>query len=186
MFRQFGRIRDIIPPSPISKELPRYATITFQYVRSATAAKNCIHQVVQDGTKIHISYESVHRALWLIWDWITHHPRITIPVAATIIAVLVATIFDPIRAWNVQNKITRKWHVESSKIVQWVQRSMEEIVSFRRKKVGQEQVWTVDENVKKIKDWIGENQENFIVVTGPKGTLKRELVTDGVLAGRPK
>ena len=42
----------------------------------------------------------------------------------------------------------------------------------------------MDENVKKIKDWIGE--ESFIVVVGPKGTAKRELVIEGVLEGRPK
>jgi hypothetical protein len=96
------------------------------------------------------------------------------------------TIFDPIRAWSVKNKITRKWSVESSRAVQWLRRSWNEFVPFRRGKDGKEQVWNVDENVKKIKDWIGENQESFIVVIGPKGTAKRELVIDGVLQGRPK
>lgn len=186
MFRQFGRIRDIIPASPSSKELPRYAIITFLYMRSATAAKNCLHQAVEEGTKIHISYESVHKALWHIWDWIISHPRITIPAAAAVFAVIMGTIFDPIRAWSVENKITRKWHVESSKIVQWLRRSFYEIVPFRRQKGVHEQVWNLDENVKKIKDWIGETQESFIVVVGPKGTAKRELVIDGVLEGRPK
>ena len=69
----------------------------------------------------------------------------------------------------------------------WLRRSFQEIVPFnRRKQRGDEQVWRVDENVKRIKDWIGENQESFIVVVGPKGTAKRELVIDGVLEGRPK
>lgn len=187
MFRQFGRIRDIIPASPSSKELPRYAVITFLYARSATAAKNCLHQVVEDGTKLHISYISIHTALWFIWDWIINHPRITIPAAAAILAVIMGSIFDPIRTWAVENKITRKWHMESSRIVQWLQKSFKMMVPFqRRNQGGKEQVWKVDENVNRIKDWIGENQESFIVVVGPKGTAKRELVVDGVLEGRPK
>ena len=187
MFRQYGRIRDIIPASPSSKELPRYAIITFLYMRSATSAKNCLHQAIETGTKIHISYESVHKAPWFIWDWIVNHPRITIPAAAALFAVIMGTIFDPIRTWAVENKVTRKWHVESSRVVVWLRRSFQEIVPFnRRKQRGDEQVWRVDENVERIKDWIGENQESFIVVVGPKGTAKRELVIDGVLEGRPK
>ena len=186
MFRQFGRIRDIIPASPSSKELPRHTIITFLYMRSSTAAKNCLHQMSEQGTKIHISYESVHKAPWFIWDWIINHPRIVIPAAAAIFAVIMGTIFDPIRTWSVENKITKKWHVESSRVVQWLKRSFQDIGPFRRQKRGKEQVWQLDENVKRINDWIGENQESFIVVIGPKGTAKRELVIDGVLEGRPK
>lgn len=186
MFRQFGRIRDIIPASPTSKELPRYAIITFVYMRSATSAKNCLHLVIETGTKIHISYESVHKATWFIWDWIINHPRITIPAAAALFAVVMGTIFDPIRTWSVENKITKKWNVTSSRTFQWLQQSFQEFVPFRKQKGGTEQVWNLDENVKKIKDWIGENQESFIVVIGPKGTPKRELVIDGVLEGRSK
>ena len=185
MFRQFGRIRDIIPASPSSKELPRYAIITFLYMRSATSAKNCLHQAIETGTKIHIAYESVHTAPWFIWDWIASHPRISIPAAAALFAVVMGTIFDPVREFFVENKVTRKWHVESSKAIKWLRQSFNEIVTFRRQK-GKEQVWKVDENVNRIKDWIGESQESFIVVIGPKGAAKRELVIDGALAGRPK
>jgi len=184
MFRQFGRIQDIIPASPSSKELPRFAIITFLYVRSATAAKNCLHQIIEQGTKIHISYEAVHKMHWFVWDWITHHPRITIPLAAAIFAVIMGTIFDPIRTWCIENKVSKRWSVESSRVIQWLRMSL--IVPFRRKKGAQELAWKVDENVKKIKDWIGENQESFIVVVGPKGTAKREMVIDGVLEGRTK
>lgn len=186
MFRQFGRIQDIIPASPNSKELPRYALITFLYVRSATSAKNCLHEMIKHDTKVHISYESVHKAHWFIWDWIINHPRITIPAAAGLFAVIMGTIFDPIRIWSVENKVTKKWHVESSRVVQWLRQSFQGIVPFRRQTDGKEQVWNLDENVKRIRDWIGENQESFIVVIGPKGTVKRELVIDGVLKGRPK
>src|SRR5271170_1207832 len=132
MFRQYGRIRDIIPASPSSKELPRYAIITFLYMRSATSAKNCLHQIIETGTKIHISYESVHKTHWFIWDWIINHPRITIPAAAALFAVIMGTIFDPIRTWMVENRITRKWYVNSSKWLQWVRRWFQEIVPFRK------------------------------------------------------
>ena len=155
-------------------------------MRSAASAKNCLHQVIEEGTKIHISYESVHKLPWFIWDWIMSHPRITIPAVGAVFAVIVGTIFDPIRTWSVENKVTKKWHVESSKLVQWVRRSFNEIVTFRRRKGAKEQVWNIDGDVKRIKDWIAENQESFIVVVGPKGTVKREMVIDGVLEGRSK
>jgi RNA12 protein/RNA recognition motif. (a.k.a. RRM, RBD, or RNP domain) len=186
MFRKFGRIRDIIPSSPSSKELPRFGIITFNRMRSATAAKNCLHQVVENGTKIHISYESVHNLPWFIWDWIVSHPRITIPAAAALFALIIATVFDPIRTWAVEIKVTRKFSVNSSQLVQWLRRSFDEIVIFRKQKGAKEQAWNLDENVRRIKDWIGENQDSFIVVVGPKGTAKRELVIDGVLEGRSK
>jgi hypothetical protein len=153
-------------------------------MRSATSAKNCLHQAIVTGTKIHIAYESVHKTPWFVWDWLINHPRISIPAAAALFAVIIGTIFDPIRAWSVENKVSKKWHVESSRLVQWLRRSFHDFVPFRRTKGGQEQVWNLDENVKKIKDWIGENQESFIVVIGPKGTAKREMVIDGVLEGR--
>src|SRR5208282_3222460 len=143
MFRQFGRIRDIIPASPSSKELPRYATITFLYMRSATSAKNCLHQMIEQDTKIHISYESVHTAHWFIWDWIINHPRISIPAAAALFALIMGTIFDPIRTWSVENKVTKKWYVESLRVVQWLRQSFQEIVPFRQQK-RKEQVWNLD------------------------------------------
>jgi hypothetical protein len=186
MFRQFGWIKDIIPASPSSKELPRFAVITFNRMRSATAAKNCLHQVVESGTKIHISYIHVHNLPWFIWDWIMSHPRITIPAAAALFALIIATIFDPIRMWAVEHKVSRKWSIGSLKIIQWLRRSFDEMVIFRRQKGRNEQAWNLDDNVKQIKDWIGENQESFIVVVGPKGTEKRELVINGVLEGRSK
>ena len=155
-------------------------------MRSATSAKNCLHQMIEEGTKIHISYESVHKAYWFFWDWIISHPRITLPAAAALFAVIMGTIFDPIRIWSIENKVTKKWHVDSSRVVQWLRRSFQDIVTFRRPKGGNEQAWDLDENVKRIRDWIAENQESFIVVIGPKGMVKRELVIDGVLEGRSK
>jgi RNA12 protein/RNA recognition motif len=186
LFRQFGRIRDIVPASPSSKEFPRFGIITFVSIHSAAAAKNCIHQVVVDGTKLHISYESVRKPFRFIWDWLITHPRIIIPLAAALFAVVIGTIFDPIRTWAVESKVTRKWHVEDSKLVLWLRRSLNELAPFRRSRRGQQRVWDIDENVAKVMEWIGENQNTLIVVVGPKGTAKREMVIDGVLAGRPK
>lgn len=45
-FREFGRLLDIRVLSPSSKDLPRYATVEFYTMRSACAARNCLHGMV--------------------------------------------------------------------------------------------------------------------------------------------
>ena len=69
---------------------------------------------------------------------------------------------------------------------QWIRRSWNTFTPFKRDKRGQALGWSVDADVTKIKEWIGENQHSLIVVVGPKGTAKREMVIDGVLSQRPK
>jgi RNA recognition motif. (a.k.a. RRM, RBD, or RNP domain) len=57
-FRPYGRIFDISILSPASKELPRYAMIQFTRMRSATSARNCLHGLKLEGTRLNIGYES--------------------------------------------------------------------------------------------------------------------------------
>lgn len=56
-FRPFGRIFDVTLPNPASKELPRFAIVQYIRVRSATSARNCLHGLNVDGTRLNILYE---------------------------------------------------------------------------------------------------------------------------------
>jgi hypothetical protein len=63
-FRPYGRIFDVSILSPASKELPRYATVQFTRMRSATSARNCLHGLKLEGTRLNIVYES-QMVMWI-------------------------------------------------------------------------------------------------------------------------
>ena len=100
LFRQYGKLAEIAPQPTDSKELPRYATVSFYKTRDSVIAKNCLHGYAtgEDGsdasTILKISYQQRRKAHW-IWDWIINHPRITIPVFVALAGTLTVAIFDP-------------------------------------------------------------------------------------------
>lgn len=99
LFRRFGKIAEITPQPQSSKDLPRHAIVQFLRIRSATAAKNCLHRarVGEEGvgeTILRIGYERTIKAHF-IRDWLVNHPRIVIPAAAAIIATVTVAVFDP-------------------------------------------------------------------------------------------
>jgi hypothetical protein len=102
LFRQYGKIGEIISQPSDSKVVPRYAEIYFIKLRSATVAKSCLHGFKafeadgggKAGTQLSISYQKRMKA-HAIRDWIVNHPRIVIPLIAALIAGLSVIIFDP-------------------------------------------------------------------------------------------
>ena len=181
LFREYGRLNDIQPPSPSSKELPRFAILTYRRLRSATAAKNCLHGIVFNGTKIHILYERKARA-HLIRDWIMNHPRFSVPAAAALIAAITVTVFDPIRTWFIKAKIAGTWHIERSRAVQWVKRNTFDFM-HRSSQTKRSSVWGFEreETANRLSGWLKDGSGTFVIVQGPHGSGKRELVVDGVL-----
>lgn len=101
-FRPYGRLVDIVPQSPDSKVLPKFATIDFSTIRKAIMAKNCLHGLVvreadgggKAGTILRLAYERRAKTNW-IWDWISGHTRIVIPIVAALVAGITVAIFDP-------------------------------------------------------------------------------------------
>jgi hypothetical protein len=101
-FRPYGKLMDIVPQPADSKVLPRYAHVDFTAMRKAIMAKNCLHGfVVSDtegggdsGTVLRLTYERKIKTSW-IWDWISGHTRIVVPVVAALVAGITVAIFDP-------------------------------------------------------------------------------------------
>ncbi|ODQ53197.1 hypothetical protein SAICODRAFT_92276 [Saitoella complicata NRRL Y-17804] len=184
LFRRYGRLVDIVPASP--KDSPRVAQLVFGTRRSAIAAKNCLHGMEVGGIKMRITYERTHSWARALWDWIVNHPRVTIPAFAALFATILVTIFDPVRTWFIKNKISRSWHLEESSAVQWLKRNTVHLIGGRRRSLDDERAAWMDrgDSAAQIQGWLGENKESFIVVQGPRGSGKRELVLNGVLKGR--
>jgi len=107
MFRRYGKIGEITSQPADSKVLPKFAYVDFVLVRDAIMARNCVHGFVlreqgsKHATKLRLSYEQRVKPHH-IWDWITSHPRIIIPLVAAFLAAFTVAVFDPIREFFVK------------------------------------------------------------------------------------
>ncbi|KAI0547356.1 RNA12 protein [Xylaria curta] len=195
MFRRYGSIAEISSQPWDSKELPKYAYVDFGFVRDAVMARNCLHGFVvpeelgggKFGTKFRISYErrtKPHR----IWDWITNHPRIVIPVIVALLTGLTVVIFDPIRSFFVKTHVSRKYRLSNNKLYRWLRKQTSDIFAFRRggdEQAGLNAVWSHRKDmIEQIQAWLMESAETFIVVQGPRGSGKKELVLEQALKDR--
>jgi hypothetical protein len=191
-FRQYGKLGDIIVQPPDSKILPKFAYLDFARMPKAIIAKNCMHGYLvsaaegggKKGTLLRLTYEQKIKGHW-IRDWLFSHPRIVIPILAAIIAGITVMIFDPIRTFFVKAHITRSLHIQDNKIYKWIKGYATDIIKWghrREDDVGMDAVWDDRKgNIEQIQTWLMETADTFIIVQGPRGSGKRELVVDQAL-----
>lgn len=197
-FRPYGKLADIISQPQDSKIVPRFAYLDYALTREAVMAKNCLHGFVVDesrgggkaGTLLRLSYEKKQRTRW-IWDWISGHTRIVIPIVAALIATITVTIFDPIRTFSIKTHIARSLHLENYRIFRWLRSRTEDFVNTFKSRMGMSEaaglqaIWEDrKESIEQIQTWLMETADTFIVVQGPRGSGKRELVVDQALQGK--
>lgn len=196
-FRPYGKLSDILAQPSDSKVVPRFAYLDFAHHRKAIMAKNCMHgYTVSDaqgggkmGTVLRLTYEKKQRAGW-IKDWIFGHPRIVIPLLAALIASITVAVFDPIRTLSIKAHITRAFHLEDNFVFRWFRQQGEDLInkvrSFGRgsdsNDGGMQVVWEDRQHeIEQIQSWLMESADTFIVVQGPRGSGKRELVVEHAL-----
>ncbi|KAI2485461.1 RNA12 multi-domain protein [Pyrenophora tritici-repentis] len=191
-FRPYGKLGDIVMQPPDSKVLPKFAYLDYTSIGKAIMARNCMHGYLVSeaeggsakGTILRLKYEQKIKPRY-IRDWILNHPRIVIPIVAALIAGTVAIVFDPIRQFFVKAHITRNFHIEDNKWYQWVKGYATDIMSAGRKHNegdGMDYIWDDrKESIEQIQTWLMETAETFIIVQGPRGSGKRELVVDQAL-----
>ncbi|KAI6088964.1 RNA12 protein-domain-containing protein [Hypoxylon rubiginosum] len=195
LFRRYGKIAEISSQPWDSKVLPKFAYVDFGFVRDAIMARNCLHGFVVPeelgggklGTRLRMSYEArakPHR----FWDWMSSHPRIVIPIMVALLTGLTVVIFDPIRSYFVKAHVTHKFRLSNSRLYRWLRKQTTDILSFRREKAeqaGLDAVWTHRKDlIDQIQKWLMETAETFIVVQGPRGSGKKELVMEQALKDR--
>lgn len=191
-FRPYGKLADITPQPQDSKILPKFAFLDFTARRRAIMAKNCMHGYLvseaegggKAGTILRLTYEQRIKAHW-IRDWLVGHPRVVIPAVAALVAGLSIAIFDPVRTFFVKAHITRSFHFEDNQIYKWFKIQATDILKFRRKtedEPGMEAIWDDRKgNIEQIQTWLMETTDTFIIVQGPRGSGKKELVVDQAL-----
>lgn len=123
-------------------------------------------------------------------DWLTNHPRIVIPALAALVAGITVAVFDPIRTQFIKAHITRTLHFEDNKVVRWLTHQANELLARVRLRhgtqdAGMEAIWEDRRpHIEQIKTWLMETADTFIIVQGPRGSGKRELVVDQALKNR--
>jgi hypothetical protein len=198
LFRRYGKIADIQPMPSDSKTMPKYAIIDYSRMRNAIMAKSCLHgfTLVEEegggkaGTVLKLKFEQKIKAHW-IRDWLFNHPRIVIPAIAALVATFTVAVFDPIRTFFIKTHVTHAFHLGDNKIWQWVVRQAglaRNIFMFHRRRHDEDGLKAIWEDRKadidQIRSWLLETSDTFIVVQGPRGSGKKELVIDQALKGR--
>ncbi|OJD20030.1 hypothetical protein AJ78_00046 [Emergomyces pasteurianus Ep9510] len=196
--RRYGKLTDIVAQPSDSKVVPRYAFIEFDRLRGAVTAKNCLHgfkvSEAEGGgkseTRLKITYEQKIKGGW-IRDWLFNHPRIVIPILAALLATITVIIFDPIRTFFIKIRIKPPLHLEDNFVWQWVQRQASkanEMILFghhRAESGGLKAVWEDRKSdIQLIQSWLLEVTGTLIIIQGPRGSGKKELILDEVLNGR--
>lgn len=196
-FRPYGKLADIVPQASDSKIVPRYAYADFARLGRATLAKNCLHGYAVSeaqgggklGTVFRLTYERKQRYGWMK-DWLFNHPRIVIPLLAALVAGITVSVFDPLRTFSIRAHITRNFHIEENAIYKWFKTQGEDIINKVRqlgqgvdmREAGMQVVWDDRKGeMEQIRSWLMETADTFIIVQGPRGSGKKELVVDHAL-----
>ena len=194
--RRFGRINDIAL-QPYVKDQPRIASVQYRRMHSAVAAMNCLHRhavavVSPTGQNLgavtmYLNYDSLK--VDHLYDFVTKNPRLSVPFFALLFTALTFLIFDPLRTWNVKNKITHRFsydEVMDIGAIQSVRRSLRRITSsklFSVFKLGSHDddrtvtSWSSREaDEAKVTKWISAIPDKILFLTGAKGAGKQALV----------
>lgn len=202
LFRRYGKITEITPQPFDSKVVPRYGIVDYERMRFASMAKNCMHGFVvgqgegggKSGTILKMSYEPKFRAGKSIWEWFTSHPRIVIPILVAFVTAVGVAIFDPIRVFNIKMHLTRGLNLSKYKdlfIIKWISRQWQkgyDLILHRRQRGDDESLRIMwedrQDDIDQLRTWLIETADTFIVVQGPRGSGKKELVLDEALKDR--
>ncbi|TWU78594.1 mitochondrial escape protein 2 [Metarhizium rileyi] len=193
MFRRYGKIADILPQPFDSKVVPKYAHISFSRLSDAIMARNCMHGFVvtesmgggKTGTLLRLSYAKRVKG-HSIWNWLTSHPRIVIYIIAALLAGASVIIFDPIRTFFIKLHVSHSLRFTDSRLYKWF-KSQTDSLSFRSSEHmdGLKTVWNHRRDViDQLQNWLDGSSDTFVVVTGPRGSGKIEMVMDQALSGR--
>ncbi|OAF62200.1 mitochondrial escape protein 2 [Pseudogymnoascus destructans] len=192
LFRRYGMLAEISSQPADSKVLPRFATLDFARLRNAVMARNCMHgfKVLEEagggvgGTQLRLSYEQKIKA-HMIRDWVMGHPRIFIPLMAALLGTLAVAVFDPIRTFFIKAHVTHSLKIRDSRIYKWFSSQAKDIFTFKKRNVEEAGLGAIWDDRRKLIDqlqtWMMETTDTFIIVQGPRGSGKRELVLDQAL-----
>ncbi|AQZ13493.1 YME2 (YMR302C) [Zygosaccharomyces parabailii] len=188
LFRRYGTIIDIYPsPGPGQPSKVRYRSF-----RGAICAKNCVSGIEIHNTVLHVEYERIKRG-HMVNNFFMNHTKIAIPVVIALLSIFAVLIFEPIREFSIEQKITHRYSLS------WDNHWIKQVVNFTSSTMSQfKNYWGAEdsspnhrhlweERIEKVNDlkmWLEENNNTFVVIRGPRGSGKHELVMQHTLHDR--
>ncbi|KAJ4501800.1 exonuclease [Lentinula lateritia] len=191
LFRPYGRIEEVIQPTPVPAGMQRFSTIHFNRIHSATVARNVIYglQVPTSGgpTRLRISYASPIEA-HIIRDWITNHPKIFLPILFFLLGTLTYTIFDPIRIHMVEAKLLDWFDLKEFKVYKWLRaNTLERIYSKSEALPAEKQIWKEREDAERaIQAYLSDLPSTVTFVHGPQGSGKNTMIASALKSAERK
>lgn len=96
---------------------------------------------------------------------------------------------DPIRTFFIKAHVDHAFNLKDNRIYKWFRSQANEFLTFRLRRteeVSLNAIWddrksTIDQ----LHTWLIETADTFIILQGPRGSGKKELVLDQALRGRP-
>ncbi|KAB8627219.1 hypothetical protein FH972_026052 [Carpinus fangiana] len=197
IFRPYGKLREITPQGSDDKTLPKFALLDFAATKRAIMARNCLHGMTvkeELGDKalarLKISYQRQRKSGW-IRDWLLNHPRIVIPIMVLLISGITVAIFDPMRTFFIKMHINQTFHLTNNRFFKWLTSRTRDLMTLgngsrqRKDELGMGALLEDRKNdIEQIQTWLLESVDNFIVIQGPRGSGKKELVMKHALANR--
>lgn len=188
LFRRYGTIVDIYPPSDQSK----HYKIRYRSYRGAICAKNCVSGIEIHNTVLHLQYETIVKG-HLVRNFYVDHTRIAIPVTIALLSILAVFIFDPIREFFIEQKITHQYQFswdnrylqQLKKLTSSTMSSFKNYWGYDDNNISKKHLW--EERIEKMDDlkmWLEENNNTFVLIRGPRGSGKHELVMQHTLHDR--
>lgn len=105
-----------------------------------------------------------------------------------LLTAITVAVFDPIRQFFVKVHIQRSFRITDNRFYRWIRTQTNDILSLGSKKsdrAGFHTVWNHRRDlIEQIQTWLMESSDTFIVIQGPRGSGKKELVLDQSLEGR--
>lgn len=208
--RAFGRINDLVL-SPWVKDQPRQASVQYRRMHGAVGARNCLHRfhvmigmmpatlgapVTTSPVTLYLSYDSMLKTS-VVMDWAQKHPRLIVPLIGLLFAAFTFLIFDPLRSFNITNKITGRFKIGNLTHrgpLPWIRDAVRGFFNHRIFDVFRHQgnddpisrsTWSAREaDQEKVDKWLASIPDRILFLTGPKGSGKAALVKK-VTADRP-
>ncbi|BAO42513.1 mitochondrial escape protein 2 [Kluyveromyces marxianus] len=188
LFRRYGTIVNIFP-NPQEKTYG----IVYRSFRGAICAKNCVSGMEVHNSIIHVQYKQLAQG-HVIRDFFVNHTRIAVPVLLALLSIVAVIIFDPIREFTIEQKITHRYSLSwdnhfLKKLLSLTSSTMSSVKHYwgiSDNQVQKRQLWEErQEKVGDLKLWLQENNNTFVVLRGPRGSGKHELVMQHALHDRP-
>ncbi|KAK4691454.1 hypothetical protein P7C71_g5550, partial [Lecanoromycetidae sp. Uapishka_2] len=137
-----------------------------------------------------LGYEQRRKA-HRIWEWLANHPRVVIPLALALATTVTVAIFDPIRTFFIKAHVTRTFHLDDNPVYKWLRSQATratDVLNLKHRApedAGLRAIWDDrKDDIEQIQTWLMESADTFIVIQGPRGSGKKELVLDQALRGR--